>query len=126
MSGATDSQRLHSKCLLFKKANYEGRHWPAMFRELIPIVEDARRAAVAVMPHVPQALAGYEATLRRLYHIRSLIPLPWWQRKFGPLPVWGWGAIGATGFLGGAVALRKRRKKQLAAGVKKTRRTSRV
>lgn len=111
--GATESQRLHATCVLYTKANEEGRTWPAKLRSLLPAYENARSAAASSMPHVATALAAYGAALEQLYFIKSQIPLPWWQRRFGPIPVWGWGAIGVTGFLGGAVTLRRRRKKRL-------------
>lgn len=121
MSGATESQKLFSRCLLFKKANHEGRQWPDRLRATIPILENARRTAVASMWRVPGALAAYDDVLKRLIFIKNQIPLPWWQRRAGLLPIWGWGALGVTGFLGGAVALRQRRKKRLGKAIKKNR-----
>jgi hypothetical protein len=120
---STESQGVHATCLLYKKANYESRQWPAKWRAILPALQLTRGAMEDVAPRIPQAIADYQAALERLLFIKSQIPMPWWQRRFGPLPVWTWGLIGTGAFLGSAYGVRRRIKRKRPK--KNRRRTSR-
>jgi len=61
-------------------------------------------------------LTGGIDTLRG---IQSQLGLEWYQKKFGPLPVWAWGAIGGVAMIGGAVLLKKKKPVVSAASSKK-------
>lgn len=69
---------------------------------------EARWAGIA-----PETIQGAINTLNggieTLRGIQSQLGLEWWQKKFGPLPVWTWGALGGAVLLGGAVYLKKRK-----------------
>ena len=112
--GATESQRLHMTCLLYKKANREGKEWPDKYRQLAPVVQRVHAAAVGALPLVPEMLGLIAEALDKLRFIQDQIELPWWMRQAGPLPVWAWGAIGGTAFLGSAFGARKLRQRMRA------------
>lgn len=122
---ATVSQTNRARCLLYRKANEEAREWPPRFRSLLPDAAAAERALTAAIPQMPTALSAYAAAIERLTEIEAQVDLPWWQRDLGPLPVWGWGLVGAGSVLGGAFLLRRARKKRVATN-RRRRRTSRA
>lgn len=122
---ATASQTNRARCLLYRKANEEAREWPPRFRSLLPNAATAEQALAAALPQMPTALGAYAAGIERLAEIEGQVDLPWWQRDFGPLPVWGWGLVGTGTVLGGAYLLRRARKKRVAKN-RRRRRTSRA
>jgi len=80
----------------------------------------------SVASQAPAAMQAYNDALQALDAIKATINLPWYLKKLGPMPVWGWMASGGGAFLGTAVIVRLRRKKKTPSVAKnRRRRTSR-
>ena len=98
-------------CKLYAKARNEQQVWPKRLLDQLPPLQGAIQAYASLHPQADQAIARYQQAIAVADDIESQLDLPWWAKDFGPLPVWAWGALGVTTFVGGAVYLRKKRKK---------------
>lgn len=79
----------------------------------------SQKAAIAA------AVRSLDEMIEKVEFEKSQLPLEWWQRTKGGLPVWGWAGVGAVAFVGGAVALRRFRKKRVKPNRRRRRRSSR-
>lgn len=117
--------RTRLECKLIAKARGEQQIWPRKLLDNVPPLQAAIQGYSGVHSQGPTAIAHYQKSLLMLDDIEEQIGLSWWQKDYGPLPGWGWGLIGLGTFLGGAVYIRKKRKKSSAPKKNLRRRTSR-
>jgi len=106
-------RRQYMECKIWEWANEDVLQLEASFRTqrdqapaLLTTLQANAEAARAALQH---ALQQIEEIAARVEDILG----PWWGRPLGPLPVWAWGAIGVTSFLGGAAILRRSRRKRM-------------
>ena len=99
------------ECNAIRKARREQEIYPdKLARRAEELAGSATEWATA-LPQRAEALKTFQELDAFLVEIARRIPLPWWAKPLGPLPVWGWGAMGVGTLLGGAVLVRRRRKK---------------
>jgi hypothetical protein len=110
------SVRRSMECAAIRKARREQETYPERLAVMAETLAAGAVAWAAKRPQADAALATYRALDAYLQEVERQIPLAWWAKPLGPLPVWGWGAVGVATFFGGAVMVRRSRKrKQLSA-----------
>jgi hypothetical protein len=105
-------KRQYMECRIWEWANEKVQPLQTRFRNER---DQAPRLLALLQANAEAARAALEAALQQIDEIATRVEDilgPWWGRPLGPLPVWAWGAIGVTAFLGGAGALRRARKKR--------------
>jgi hypothetical protein len=100
-------------CKLYAKTRNEQQVWPRRLLDQLPPLQGAIQAYASLNPQAGAAIGRYQEAIALVDEIESQLDLPWWAKDLGPLPVWGWSAIGLTAFVGGAVYIRKKRKKRV-------------
>lgn len=107
-----EALRTRLECKLYAKAKSEQQKWPRRLLDRVPPLQQAIQAYAGVHAQSNEAINRYQAAMAKLDEIEDQLNLAWWQKDLGPLPVWGWGAIGMGVFIGGAFYLRSRRRKK--------------
>lgn len=71
----------------------------------------AANQLVQSVPRIREADKILDDLIERLKKEERELPLPGWQRTTLGVPNWGWGAVGAVAFVGGAFQIRRIRKR---------------
>jgi len=112
------SIRRSMECAAIRKARREQETYPERLGHMAEVLAAGATSWAAKRPQADAALRAYRELDAYLAEIERRIPLAWWAKPLGPLPVWGWGAVGIGTFFGGAFMVRRSRKKKKLAATK--------
>lgn len=117
-TGMHASIRRSMECAAIRKARREQETYPERLGRMAEILAAGATSWASKRPQADAALRAYRELDAYLAEIERQIPLAWWAKPLGPLPVWGWGAVGVGTFFGGAFMVRRSRKKKKLAATK--------
>lgn len=125
----TENEKFVVKCIVENEAQ---KVVGSRVSDLLARAERVETIAGLLTPdRVAEIIAAYDAAiaaaqnefgkaLKKIANIRGQLSLDWWQRHYGPLPVWAWGAIGAVVLVGGAIVIKRSRSSSSSTGTTKS------
>lgn len=103
----TDVRAQWMRCSIYKLAGQNAIAWVPELIQLGQVVLPPLEVQLKAV--VPPAVASLDEALEQTDQLAREFGLGWWSKKFGPLPVWAWGAIGGVALIGVAVVFRKKK-----------------